>query len=162
MLISVGCHLLFFSSVSCLSDSTIMSIFFALIIKRHSGHTKDTIERRKMLSLPVCFRYVMATTEVNLKSLPMTPTSAPSSPQPTTSPLLLALPPPPPSTASLTPTTSSPSTPSPFYDDNKPIEKCYKKEKQILFEFDQTVKGKDKVYKRLLDIIIINSDDRVC
>ena len=40
MLISVGCHLLFFSSVSCLSDSTIMSIFIALIIKRHSGYKR--------------------------------------------------------------------------------------------------------------------------
>ncbi|UJR08493.1 hypothetical protein I4U23_012759 [Adineta vaga] len=84
----------------------------------------------------------MATSEINFKTQPITSSSTPSSPLPTTPPPPLLLP-----SAnatsltptSLTPTTSSPSTPSPFYDD-KPIEKCYKKEKQILFEFDQTVK----------------------
>ena len=40
----------------------------------------------------------------------------------------------------LTLTTSLPSSPAPFTDD-RPIEKFYKKEKQILFEFDQVVKG---------------------
>ena len=38
-------------------------------------------------------------------------------------------------------TGSLPSSPAPFNDD-KPIEKCYKKEKHILLEFDQIVKGR--------------------
>lgn len=50
-----------------------------------------------------------------------------------------------PSPMPLTPTTSlafpSPPPSTPFYDD-KPVEKFYKKEKQILLEFDQLVKGK--------------------
>ena len=45
-----------------------------------------------------------------------------------------------PTTHPLTPTTSLPSSPAPFYDD-KPIEKFYKKEKQIHLEFEQIVKG---------------------
>jgi hypothetical protein len=47
---------------------------------------------------------------------------------------------PPPPPLPLTNTTSLPSSPAPFNDD-KPIEKYYKKEKQISFEFDQLVKG---------------------
>lgn len=39
-------------------------------------------------------------------------------------------------------TPSLPSSPSPFNDD-KQVEKFYKKEKQISFEFDQLVKGID-------------------
>lgn len=39
-------------------------------------------------------------------------------------------------------TPSLPSSPSPFNDD-KQVEKFYKKEKQISFEFDQLVKGMD-------------------
>ena len=64
--------------------------------------------------------------------------------QPTVPPPLL-LPP----AMSLTPTTSvalpSPPPSTPFYDD-KPVEKFYKKEKQILLEFDQLVKGKTHTY----------------
>jgi hypothetical protein len=48
------------------------------------------------------------------------------------------IPPPPP--APLTSTISLPISPTPFNDD-KPIEKFYKKEKQILLEFDQIFKG---------------------
>ncbi|CAF1005375.1 unnamed protein product [Adineta steineri] len=83
---------------------------------------------------------MMSTIETNLKNSPIISTSGTSSlsaqhitPPP---PLLLPI------AAPLTPTTSSsPSTPSPspFYDD-KPTEKYYKKEKQILIEFDQIVK----------------------
>jgi hypothetical protein len=47
---------------------------------------------------------------------------------------------PPPPPLPLTSSTSLPSSPAPFNED-KPIEKFYKKEKQILFEFDQIVKG---------------------
>jgi hypothetical protein len=47
---------------------------------------------------------------------------------------------PPPPPLPLTLTASLPSSPAPFNED-KPIEKFYKKEKQILFEFDQIVKG---------------------
>jgi hypothetical protein len=78
----------------------------------------------------------MSTIETNLKNPLIASTSATSSSsQPVIpGPLLLPI------AAPLTPTTSLPSTPSPFYDD-KPTEKLYKKEKQILFEFDQIVKG---------------------
>jgi hypothetical protein len=47
---------------------------------------------------------------------------------------------PPPPPLPLTTSTSLPSSPAPFNED-KPIEKFYKKEKQILLEFDQIVKG---------------------
>ncbi len=47
---------------------------------------------------------------------------------------------PPPPPLPLTTTTSLPSSPAPFNED-KPIEKLYKKEKQISLEFDQVVKG---------------------
>jgi hypothetical protein len=54
----------------------------------------------------------------------------------------------------LTFTTSLPSSPALFNDD-KPIEKCYKKEKQILFEFDQIVKGIFFVFSSLLlDLLV--------
>jgi hypothetical protein len=46
----------------------------------------------------------------------------------------------PPPPAPLTSTISLPISPTPFNDD-KPIEKFYKKEKQILLEFDQIFKG---------------------
>ena len=52
---------------------------------------------------------------------------------------------PPPPPLPLTSTTSLPASPAPFNED-KPIEKFYKKEKQILFEFDQIVKGMSVVY----------------
>ena len=55
-----------------------------------------------------------------------------------------------PSPMPLTPTTSlafpSPPPSTPYYDD-KPVEKFYKKEKQILLEFDQLVKGKTMIYQ---------------
>ena len=47
---------------------------------------------------------------------------------------------PPPPPLPITLTTSLPSSPAPFNDD-KPMERFYKKEKQISFEFDQLVKG---------------------
>lgn len=57
----------------------------------------------------------------------------PSNPQPQT-------PPPPP--IPLTTSSSLPSSPAPF-NDEKSNEKFYKKQKQILLEFDQIVKGTD-------------------
>jgi hypothetical protein len=79
----------------------------------------------------------MSTIESNLKNQLITSISAPS--QSVTPPSLLL-----PTAASLTPTTSlplpSPTPPTPYYDD-KPIEKFYKKEKQISLEFEQIVKG---------------------
>jgi hypothetical protein len=75
----------------------------------------------------------MSTTiESNLKNQPSVPCSILSISSPT--PLLL------PNSLPLTPTSSLPSTPSAFYDDRS-TEKLYKKQKQILFEFDQIVKG---------------------
>jgi hypothetical protein len=78
----------------------------------------------------------MSTIETNLKNPLIASTSATSTASQPVIPAPLLLP----ITAPLTPTTSLPSTPSPFYDD-KSTEKLYKKEKQILFEFDQIVKG---------------------
>jgi hypothetical protein len=60
------------------------------------------------------------------------PTIYPSNSQQSQTPPLPPLP--------LTTTSSLPSSPAPFNDD-KPMEKYYKKEKQISFEFDQLVKG---------------------
>jgi hypothetical protein len=85
----------------------------------------------------------MSTIESNLKNQPIASNSASSSQSVVPPPSLLptislpltstpALP--------LAPTTSLPSSSTSFYDD-KPIEKLYKKPKQILFEFDQIVKG---------------------
>jgi hypothetical protein len=92
----------------------------------------------------------MSTIETNLMNQPITSASATSSvSQPVTLPPPLLLP----TTAPLTPTTSLPSTPSPFYDD-KPTEKLYKKEKQILLEFDQIVKG-IKMFFVLLSIQMV-------
>ena len=83
----------------------------------------------------------MSTTESNIKNQSIASTSASSLPTqsgvpPSPLPLPIATP--------LTATTSLPlpSPPlTPFYDD-KSTEKCYKKEKQILLEFDQQVKGR--------------------
>jgi hypothetical protein len=47
---------------------------------------------------------------------------------------------PPPVPLPLLPSASLPSSPAPFNDD-KPMERFYKKEKQISLEFDQIVKG---------------------
>ncbi len=112
-----------------------MSIFFALIIERHYGRKK--IERHKERLSVIFLVDVMSTLESNIKNQLIVSTSAPSSSQPAIpSPLSL------PTAAPLTLTTSlPPSLPAPFYDD-KPIEKLYKKEKQILLEFDQIVKGR--------------------
>ena len=57
---------------------------------------------------------------------------------------------PPPPPLPLTSTASLPSSPTPFNDD-KPIEKFYKKEKQILIEFDQIVKGICYIYFIIYD-----------
>jgi hypothetical protein len=84
----------------------------------------------------------MSTIESNIKNQPIISNSASSSSSTSQSvippPLLL------PTTTSLAPTPSlplpSPPPPTPYYDD-KSTEKCYKKEKQILIEFDQIVKG---------------------
>jgi hypothetical protein len=71
----------------------------------------------------------MSTIESNTKNHPIISASASLSSQP------VVVPPP-----LLLPTTSLPSTPTPFYDD-KSTEKLYKKPKQISLEFDQIVKG---------------------
>ncbi|CAF3003242.1 unnamed protein product [Rotaria sp. Silwood2] len=73
----------------------------------------------------------MSTIESNLKNQPIVLISVLSQPVTTPPPSVLI------STASsLTPNTSSPA----IFHDDKPIEKYYKKNKQILFEFDQIVK----------------------
>jgi hypothetical protein len=84
----------------------------------------------------------MSTIESNLKNQPITSISVPSQ-SAVPPPLLL------PTASPLTPTTSSPlpspPPPTPYYDD-KPIEKFYKKEKQISLEFEQIVKGKKNLF----------------
>jgi hypothetical protein len=84
----------------------------------------------------------MSTTESNIKNQPIVSTSASSSSIHSGIPPPLLLP-------TATPLTATPSVPlpppppppTPFYDD-KSTEKFYKKEKQILLEFDQLVKGR--------------------
>jgi hypothetical protein len=112
---------------SCLSDSTIVSIFFALIIKRHYRKRKRLSDIKTIINR--CLIDVMSTIESNTKNHPIISASASLSSQP------VVVPPP-----LLLPTTSLPSTPTPFYDD-KSTEKLYKKPKQISLEFDQIVKG---------------------
>jgi len=79
----------------------------------------------------------MSTIESNVKNQLITSISAPSQ---SVIPPSLSLP----TAASLATTTSlplpAPPPPTPYYDD-KPIEKFYKKEKQISLEFEQIVKG---------------------
>ncbi|CAF4641106.1 unnamed protein product [Rotaria socialis] len=80
----------------------------------------------------------MSTIESNPKNQPVLSISTslqPVTPSPTPPPPLII-----PNASTITPTTSLPSSPALFHDD-KPIEKLYKKEKQILFEFEQIVKG---------------------
>ncbi|CAF3685098.1 unnamed protein product [Rotaria socialis] len=79
----------------------------------------------------------MSTIESNPKNQPVLSISTslqPVTPSPTPPPPLII-----PNASTITPTTSLPSSPALFHDD-KPIEKLYKKEKQILFEFEQIVK----------------------
>lgn len=85
----------------------------------------------------------MSTTESNSTTPLVLPTSNSSQPITISIPSPTTPTPPPltiPSASALTPTTSLPSSPALFHDD-KPIEKLYKKEKQILLEFDQIRKG---------------------
>ncbi len=83
----------------------------------------------------------MSTTESNIKTQLIVSTSAPSSSTQPGVPQSLPLSTPTPLTATASvPLPSPPLTP--FYDD-KSTEKCYKKEKQILLEFDQQVKGRE-------------------
>jgi len=85
----------------------------------------------------------MSTIESNLINQPITSISASSSSSPQSvipPPLLLPTPTPLTATTSLPLPSPPPPTPTTFYDD-KLIEKFYKKEKQILLEFEQIVKG---------------------
>jgi hypothetical protein len=105
-------------------------IFFALIIKR--DEEEENIERHKSYyHSSFSFADVMSSGESNPKVQLNSVSSSSSSPSITLN------------VSDVHSTTQSPSTTS-FYDD-KPIEKFYKKEKQILFEFDQTVRGKCNV-----------------
>ncbi len=84
----------------------------------------------------------MSTTESNITNQPVVCTSASSSSTNSGIPPPLLLPTATPLTATPSIPLPSPPPPTPFYDD-RPIEKFYKKEKQILLEFDQLVKGRD-------------------
>jgi SLIT-ROBO Rho GTPase activating protein len=81
----------------------------------------------------------MSTTESNITNQPVVCTSASSSSTNSGIPPPLLLPTATPLTATPSIPLPSPPPPTPFYDD-RPIEKFYKKEKQILLEFDQLVK----------------------
>ena len=85
-------------------------------------------------SFVLLFVDVMSTVESNLKNQSVELSSTSLSQPGTSFPIVLR------TTGPLTPAASIPSSPT-FVTDDKPIEKLYKKEKQILFEFDQIVKG---------------------
>ena len=77
---------------------------------------------------------MMSTIESNIKTQPIPLSIPPPLSLPTNAPLT-------PTTSISTPTPPPPPPPTPFYDD-RPVEKFYKKQKQISLEFDQIVKGK--------------------
>ena len=124
-----------------------MSIFFALIIKQHEKRQRarewqrQQIERagEYLLVTLILFRDtldVMSTTDYNpIATLTKVHFNGPPSNSSSTAPQT-----PPPVPLPLLPSASLPSSPAPFNDD-KPMERFYKKEKQISLEFDQIVKG---------------------